>query len=146
VVQGANGGASWNAINSGLGDYRCACSDTNPSTPTTIYAGTSGRGVFESTNGWTWIALITAWVTKSFNRSPLISVPHDTLRQRDSAACLRQTDGGANWNVIGNGLPGNVNGCRRWPIDSHHPTTVYAGTGGRGAFVLHQGTHPQPAQ
>jgi len=70
VFKSTNGGASWTAINSGLtglGSNYVKALGIDPVTPTTLYAGTDGGGVFGSIDGgasWTAInsGLTNNWV------------------------------------------------------------------------------------
>jgi hypothetical protein len=50
VFRSIDGGASWQAINSGLPEGSVSALAIDPVTPTTLYAGTGG-GVFQSTDG-----------------------------------------------------------------------------------------------
>src|SRR6266849_7519246 len=50
VFKSANGGESWNPVNTGLSSSSVRALAIDPLTPATLYAGTSG-GVFRSANG-----------------------------------------------------------------------------------------------
>ncbi|MGH7392251.1 MAG: WD40/YVTN/BNR-like repeat-containing protein, partial [Candidatus Rokuibacteriota bacterium] len=47
VFKSTNGGLSWNALNTGLGDLDVQAIAADTATPPRLYAGTSGRSVFE---------------------------------------------------------------------------------------------------
>jgi len=46
-----DGRASWTAVSSGLTNTYVVAFAINPATPSTLYAGTFGGGVFENTDG-----------------------------------------------------------------------------------------------
>ena len=51
MFKSTNGGANWNAVNTGLTNTYVRALAIDPVTPSTLYAGTYGGGVFKSTNG-----------------------------------------------------------------------------------------------
>jgi len=62
VFQSTNSGGSWSAVNTGLSGNAPTvfALAVDPSTPSTLYAGTDGGGVFQSTNsGGSWSAVNT---------------------------------------------------------------------------------------
>ena len=62
VFQSTNSGGSWSAVNTGLSGNALDVSALaiDPTTPSTLYAGTGGGGVFQSTNsGGSWSAVNT---------------------------------------------------------------------------------------
>ena len=46
VFKSTNGGENWSAVNTGLTDTAVRALAIDPATPTTLYAGTNGGGVF----------------------------------------------------------------------------------------------------
>src|SRR6266849_4029201 len=58
VFKSANGGESWNPVNTGLSSSSVRALAIDPLTPATLYAGTNGGGVFQSTtSGGSWTAV-----------------------------------------------------------------------------------------
>ena len=51
VFKSTDGGATWSAVNTGCRSPRVSALAIDPTTPTTLYAGTDGGGVFKSTDG-----------------------------------------------------------------------------------------------
>ena len=51
VFISTNGGADWNAINTGLTSTNARALAIDPTTPATLYAGTDSDGMFKSANG-----------------------------------------------------------------------------------------------
>ena len=51
VFKSTDGGASWNAVNTGLTNLQVLALAIDPQAPSTLYAGTNGGGVFKSTDG-----------------------------------------------------------------------------------------------
>jgi photosystem II stability/assembly factor-like uncharacterized protein len=95
----------------------------DPSTPTTLYAGTT-IGIYKSVNGGSnW-----SRINSSFRVQVLIIDPTTptTLYAGAINGVFKSTDGGSNW--VAAGLTGaNI---RALAIDPVMPSTLYAGTGG----------------
>src|SRR3989442_7463173 len=106
----------------------------DPKTPSTLYAGTSGGGVFQSTDGGTsWRAInsgLTGTIIKALAIDPLS--PSALYAGASLGGVFLSTDGGASWRAI-NTVPtaGNV---RALAIDPQASSTLYAGTSGGGAL------------
>jgi hypothetical protein len=99
----------------------------DPNTPTTLYAGTYGGGVFKSTDGGaTWSAVNTGLSNKSVWALAIDPTAPNTLYAGTYGGVFKSTDGGASWSA--NGLTGN--GVFALAIDPNTPTTLYAGTNG----------------
>lgn len=118
----------------------------DPLTPTTVYAGTAGSGVFKSTNdGASWATSSTALSGRRVSRLIVDPVTPTTLYALSPSGLLffattsvfKTTDGGASWNTINTGLPAaSIDGLA---IDPATPTTVYAGTASSGVFKTTNG-------
>ena len=93
----------------------------DPVTPTTLYAGTSDRGVFKSTDGgasWNAAGLTGICVqTLAIDR-----VTPTTLYAATSGGVLKSTDGGVSWNATGL----TAASVFALAIDYQIPTTLYA--------------------
>jgi len=136
VFKSTNGGNSWTPMNTGLQDSLNVNALTiDPSSPATIYAGTSpfsfsGGGVYKSTNGaGTWNRVNTG-ITAHYIAAVAIDPATPTTVYAGSntlgGGMFKSIDGGSNWTSIANGLTQNyVNAIA---IDPATPTTIYLGT------------------
>jgi photosystem II stability/assembly factor-like uncharacterized protein/Tol biopolymer transport system component len=118
----------------------------DPVTPSTLYAGTGGSGVFTSPNGGTtWATSQSALSDRRVSRLVVDPATPTTLYALSpsgaffapTTSVFKTTDGGASWNTVNTGLPAaSVNALA---IDPATPTTLYAGTGGSGVFKTTNG-------
>jgi uncharacterized repeat protein (TIGR02543 family) len=117
-----------------LYERRLLCLAIDPLTPSTLYAGTGGSGVFRSTNdGTTWTAVNTGltdpWIW-SLAVNPL--TPTTLYAGTDGRGVFRSTNSGTTWTAVNTGLTNpHVSSLA---IDPLTPSTLYAGTDGRGVF------------
>ena len=51
MFKSTSGGASWSAVNNGLTSTHVFALAIDPATPSTLYAGTDGGGVYKSASG-----------------------------------------------------------------------------------------------
>jgi photosystem II stability/assembly factor-like uncharacterized protein len=160
VYKSTDGGASWQAANTGLTYWdgsvqrvhRTNTLAIDPQTPTTLYVGAEphglpgmeeGGGVFKSTDaGASWSAasggldgwrsrLVTALAINPRNPSTLYAGTYDGVYQ--------STNGGASWTTFNSGLDGLL--VVSLALDPRPPGALYAGTQGGGVFVI----SPAPA-
>ncbi len=104
----------------------------DPVTPTTVYAGTCGGGVFKSTDGGsTWAAINTGLTNPYVSAIAIDPITPNTLYAGTGGKAFKSTDGGTNW--VHTGLPSTA--VRTIAIDPVTPNTLYAGTWGGGVFV-----------
>ncbi len=100
----------------------------DPTTPTILYAGTDGNGVFKSTNGGeNWNAVNTG-LTNADVRALAIDPKKPTTLYAGTweGGVFKSVNGGDNWQAINTGLTSiYVNALE---IDPVTPTTLYAGT------------------
>jgi hypothetical protein len=118
----------------------------DPITPRTIYAGTSGTGVFKSTDaGATWSAANTGLPSNTSVSALAIDPTMPRTLYAGTAAysgpavgnggVYKSTDGASSWNAFNTGLTNaNVGGLA---IDPLEPRRVYAWTRG-GVFAIEQ--------
>jgi photosystem II stability/assembly factor-like uncharacterized protein len=135
VFKSTDGGASWSGVPV---SYTPSSFAIDPSTPTTIYAGTYGGGVFKSTDGGdTWTAANTGLTNPGAPcctaSSEVIALAIDpqtpaTLYAGTRGGVFKSTDGGGTWGATGLGSFY----VRAIAIDPRTPTTLYAGTSGAG--------------
>ena len=104
----------------------------DPTTPTVLYAGTDGAGVFKSTDkGDHWIVVNTGLTdlhAGSLVVSPIVPV---TLYVSTGGGIFRSVNGGAAWTAVNAGL---TNHTIALAVDPTTPAIVYAGTDGSGVF------------
>src|SRR5713101_259555 len=103
----------------------------DPLTPTTLYAGTYGGGVFKSTDGGvSWNASGLTRGVLSLAIDPL--TPTSLYAGDDAGGVFKSIDGGANWSsalLFYYGLCGPCGGVGALTIDPLIPTTLFGGTG-----------------
>ena len=106
----------------------------DPATPTTLYAGTYGGGVFKSTNGGAAWNAVTAGLMNTDVRALAINpaTPTTLYAGTYGDGVFKSTNGGAAWIPVNTGL------TNTWvwalAIDPVTPTTLYAGTDAGGVF------------
>jgi len=100
----------------------------NPTTPTTLYAGTHHGGVFESTNGGSsWNAVNTGLTDTSVLALAINPTTPTTLYAgTNSGGVFQSTNGGSSWSAVNTGLP--FPDVSALAINPTTPTTLYAGT------------------
>ena len=100
----------------------------NPTTPTTLYAGTHHGGVFESTNGGSsWNAVNTGLTDTSVLALAINPTTPTTLYAgTNSGGVFQSTNGGSSWSAVNTGLP--FPDVSALAINPMTPTTLYAGT------------------
>src|SRR2546422_2610848 len=118
----------------------------DPQTPTTLYAGTSGHGVFKSTDGGgNWSAVNTGlttpygaiWVNALAidpqTPTTLYAGKWTTYYGPHVGGVYKSTDGGTRWNATGlSNLPGGIGFTSAQANDPQTPPTLYAT---RGSYV-----------
>src|SRR5262250_2426732 len=98
----------------------------DPTTPTTLYAGTLGGGVFKSTTGGSsWSAVNTGLANLEVRT---LALDPTTLYAGTLGGVFKSTDGGSSWSAVNTGLA-NLE-VRTLALDPTTPTTLYAGTRG----------------
>ena len=139
LFKSTNSGASWS--NTGLTDPGGTALDVynlaiDPSTPSTLYAGTGG-GVFRSTNsGGSWSAVSSGLADPRGNTFGVSALDIDpttpsTLYAGTVGGVFKSTDGGGSWHRVSFGLTDssrNIFGISTLAIDPATPSTLYAGT------------------
>jgi cysteine-rich repeat protein len=109
----------------------------DPTTPSTLYAGTNGGGVFQSTNsGASWSTASTGLDDPDV--TALAIDPHTprTLYAGTGHGVFRSANSGGNWSAVNTGLPVNSEGLvvQVLAIDPSTPSTLYVGTYLGGVF------------
>ena len=104
----------------------------DPATPSTLYAGTYGRGVFKSANGGaSWSAANTGLTNTNVRALAINPATPSTLYAGtwddvSVGGVFKSTDGGAAWSAVNSGL--TTTDVRALVIDPATPSTLYAGT------------------
>jgi photosystem II stability/assembly factor-like uncharacterized protein/surface antigen len=105
----------------------------DPQTPSILYAGTFGGGIFKSTNGGTnWTAVNTGLTNLEVTSLAIDPQTPNTLYAGTGSGIFKSTDGGANWTAINTGL--TITRIYGLAIDPQTPNTLYAGTVNAGVF------------
>ena len=121
-------------MNTGLTNLSVRSLALDPTTPSTLYAGTYGGGVFKTTDGGgNWTAVNTGLTTLSIFALALDPTTPSTLYAGTyGGGVFKTTTGGANWEAMNTGLPNPD--VRDLALDPTTPTTLYAGAYGGGVF------------
>jgi hypothetical protein len=108
----------------------------DPTTPDTLYAGTSSSGVFKSVDGGsTWSPASTGLPSTIDIRSMAIDpVTPTTLYVATREGVFRSTDGAQSWSDFSGGLSPNTGQVVVLRVDPVFPTTLYAGLFGVGIY------------
>ncbi len=133
VFESTDSGATWSAINNGLGNLGVNSLAINSQNPSTLYAGTDG-GVYESTDGGAnWTAInngLTNLNVQALAINP--QTPSTLYAGTYQGGVFESTDGGATWATVNNGLINTY--VWALAINPQNPATLYAGTLGSGVF------------
>ena len=125
-----NGGVTWPPVNSGLQDsfqrllvYSLAI---NPSSPSTVYAGTAD-GVFKSTDGAaSWAAASTGLTSSAVRALAIDPASTSTIYAGTNGGVFKSVNGGTSWAAAKSGLPSGT--VYTLAIDPSAPGTIWAGT------------------
>jgi photosystem II stability/assembly factor-like uncharacterized protein len=124
VFRSVNGARTWSQT--GLSGTVVLALSIDPSSPTTLYAGTDGDGVFTSTNsGHTWTQVnngLTNLVIQALAIDP--SSPGTVYAGTFGAGVFKTTNGGNVWAGVNNGLTRPY--VQALAIDPSAPATLYA--------------------
>lgn len=129
VYKSTNGGNTWTAANAGLTNTDILSLAIDPLTPSTLYVGVYGNGIFKSVDGganWAVQASQTLVFIDAIAIDP--TNPKTIYAGADSSpgGAFKSTDGGVSWQPVNNGLTGDF--VRSLAIDPLTPSTVYAST------------------
>jgi len=151
AFQSTNASATWTSINSGLTTRSITAFAVDPTIPTPpstahiVYAGTSDKEVFKSTNGgqsWAPTGALSATVVQAMVIDPRTPT---NLYVGGANGAFKTTDGGATWATVDTGLvfpgttaPVDVNALAIDPTTTGTTATLYAG-GSSGVFKTTDG-------
>src|SRR3989441_7054166 len=107
--------------------------------PPALYAGTSGGGVFKSTNeGGSWSAVNTGLNSTSIFALAIDPAAPTTLYAGTFAGgVLKSTNGGGSWSAVNSGLTNTI--VETVAVDPETTATLYAGTFAGGVFKSSNG-------
>jgi len=129
IFKSTNGGGQWHAAQPDLifSQNYITAMVMDPRTPTTLYAGTWGRGVFKSTDGGgTWSALdggLANAVVRTLAIDPQTPTTLYASIAGNAERVFKTTDGGACWSATTSSPGGMIVSLA---VDPHAPSTVYA--------------------
>ena len=99
----------------------------DPATPSTLYAGTWGGGVFKSADGGaSWSAVNTGLPATDVYALVIDPATPSTLYAGTNGGVFKSTNGGAAWEAVNTGLTNTY--VPSLAIDPMIPSTLYAGT------------------
>jgi photosystem II stability/assembly factor-like uncharacterized protein len=121
--------ATWSL--SGLAGQTITALVIDPLTPTTVYAGVLGGGVFKTTDGGSAWSPINNGLTTSQIRAVAIDAQTPTTLYAGSggAGLFKTTDAGASWTLLDNARM-NANFIFDIAVDPQTPSTLYVGGNG----------------
>lgn len=127
VYRTQDGAANWTLVNAGLaGASFVGVIAIDPVTTSTVYAGTSGGGVYKSLNsGSTW-APVNTGLTQLFIVDLAIDpgAPGTLYAGTNASGLFKTTNGGGSWAPANNGLPAGT--LPAVAVDPSAPNVVYA--------------------
>jgi hypothetical protein len=111
----------------------------DPRSPTTVYAGTVGGGVFKSSTGAISWSVVSAGLTNALVYALAIDPQSPTTVYAGTwgGGVFKSSNGAASWSAVNTGL--TCTNISALAIDPQSPTTVYAGTDGGGVFKSSDG-------
>jgi hypothetical protein len=135
VFKSTDSGGSWSPASTGLSGFQALLVYAlviDPTTPSTLYAGTYGGGVYQSTNsGGSWSAVNTGlsggtrWIyTLAINPT----TPSTLYAGTTAFGVYQSTNSGGNWSAVNTGLSDGHRWIYALAIDPTTPSTLYAGT------------------
>ena len=153
VFKSTDSGNTWTALNNFSGNpvqgppnVRALAID--PTTPTTIYAGTaSSPGLFKTTNGGASWAPMNSGMANAFSVNTIVIDPFDAqtvyagsgLPGGSNGGINRTTNGGTSWTPLTTGLPTNSSSVTAIVADRTNASTLYAATIGGGIIKTTNG-------
>ncbi|MGH7391767.1 MAG: WD40/YVTN/BNR-like repeat-containing protein [Candidatus Rokuibacteriota bacterium] len=127
VLRSDDEGRSWSPANRGLGDLRVRALALDPARPGVLYAGTAGRGIFETVDGADHWRPINEGLRNLTVLSLLVAGSGDRFAGTVGGV-YRRPASASKWELVGEDvLTLTVTFVTN---DPHRPGTVYAGTGG----------------
>lgn len=126
----SNGGASWTALNAGLGNLYVNSIALDPATsdPKTMYVGTSG-GIYKSvTSGSSWSLVRSGWT----NTLLMNSTTAGTIYAGSFTGILKSDNGGSNWTALNRGL--NHINIQSIKVNTGDGNSLFVGTGDGGIY------------
>lgn len=133
VLKSSDGGASFKAINTGLGSPVTPSMAMAGNDPNTVYVGTFNGGIFKTTDGGA------NWAVTGEKTNITLTLAVDPTNAnivyagyQGTPAIRKSTDGGATWIAVSANIPNT--GVMALTIDPTNPRILYAGTTGTGGW------------
>lgn len=127
VFLSTDGGLSWVAANSGLGNAAVSCLLFNG---TKVFAGTQGSGIYRSTNyGANWSS-VGSGLPPNVSINSLVVTGTNIFAAIGPPGIYRSTDDGTSWSPVNSGLPPRTSGSSLAVCGGY----LFAGTYGSGIF------------
>jgi uncharacterized repeat protein (TIGR01451 family) len=130
LYKSSDAATQWSPSAVGLTSSSVTCITQDPTTPATLYAGTT-TGVFKSSNAganWSLTGTVSPG-TAPISTNAVVVDPSNAniIYASTSLGVFKSTNGGATYTQKNNGLPGGT--VFTLAIDPHAPAIIYAGTG-----------------
>jgi len=133
VLKSSDLGATFKAVNTGLGSLVTPSMAMAPNDPNTVYVGTFNGGIYKTTDGGA------NWAVTGEKTNITLTLAVDPTNAnivyagyQGTPAIRKSTDGGATWSTASAGIPNT--GVFALVVDPTNPRTLYAGTTGTGAW------------
>src|ERR1051326_8140453 len=136
----AGGSPSWQSV--GPNEQSIISLALSPLNPPTLFAGSSGQGLFRSRDeGGTWQAINTDLPQGLTVNSIVLDLTQIGLVYVGAdAGVFLSTSSGDHWQSASQGLPGGADGAvTALLLNPDDPLTLYAGTAHKGIYVSHDG-------
>ncbi len=153
IYKSTNAGESWIQLNNGLTDGKDSLTAKisalavaiDPTNPQIIYAATTGKGVFKSTDGGqSWTDTFLRLKKESLSIIPFAAEPGNTISVMTltinpkhpttiyagtaGSGVYKSSNGGGTWVPVNRGLGSSNTKVRILIIDSENPDSIYGGT------------------
>jgi photosystem II stability/assembly factor-like uncharacterized protein len=131
IYKSTDGGLTWTASNSGMGETGVLALAIAPARPSTIYLGTF-QSVFRSTDSAaTWTRIVAGLPQSAIYDLQVDPVVSSTVYAATDKGVYKSSDGGESWVPKNNGITGisSLN-ARGIAIDPRNSATLYVGTAG----------------
>ena len=131
LYKSTDGGNSWAILTNGLNGVNINALAIDPSSPNTVYAGSTSVGVYKSTNGGaSWVNSSSGLIFGGNGSIAIDPVTPQTVYLATGGGVFKSTNGGGSWVQMNTGLTTTI----VHTLNITPNSTIYAGTSGGGVF------------